>query len=214
MSGPPVLDSWISSYLTSPTTLTAVRSDMADTVSSRRDSLGKGDSDNSSTSPRQVNRERHGSSPMITILSPPPAKSAEPQQKIPTRLRSDSGLALHTNPAAFRQYTEHNDDGSLPEKGTSRRRMGAMSATSSVKSCSPSLSPETALRGYVSNDRILPDFFEPAIVRLAFSDPSTVRRLRAFAEKIRYGGPDLDFLQHVCASPTCLPCLGQKVTPG
>jgi hypothetical protein len=89
-----------------------------------------------------------------------------------------------------------------------------MSATSSVKSCSPSLSPETALRGYVSNDRILPDFFEPAIVRLAFSDPSTVRRLRAFAEKIRYGGPDLDFLQHVCASPTCLPCLGQKVTPG
>ncbi|KAL1838100.1 hypothetical protein VTJ49DRAFT_3031 [Mycothermus thermophilus] len=162
------------------------------------------DSDNSSTSPRPS--ERHGSNPFITVLSPPPAaKSVQTQHKTQFRLRSDSGLALHTNPAAFRQYTAYNNDGSLSTRPC-RGRTPSLDATGSVEEHSSGCSPERDVQGFSLNGRVLPDFFEPAVIRLAFSDPCIVRRLRAFAET-RYGGPDIDFLQHVEEYSQALECV-------
>jgi hypothetical protein len=70
-----------------------------------------------------------------------------------------------------------------------------------------SLSPE--LGGFVSNGKVLPDFFEPAVVKLAFSNKGTVRRLCAFAET-RHDGSDIDFLRKVTTS--CTPNLATSTS--
>jgi hypothetical protein len=70
-----------------------------------------------------------------------------------------------------------------------------------------SLSPE--LGGFVSNGKVIPDFFEPAVVKLAFSNKGTVRRLCAFAET-RHDGSDIDFLRKVTTS--CTPNLATSTS--
>ncbi|KAL2267120.1 hypothetical protein VTJ83DRAFT_4397 [Remersonia thermophila] len=167
----------------------------AGTGSSRRDSVSKVDSDYSSTSPQRS--ERHGGNSLMTALSPPPAtKPARPKHKTLFRLRSDSGLALHSNPSAFRQYTAYNNDGSPQTTRPHRRRTPSLDVTSSIEDYAIGYGPEKDPPDLPSDGTVPLDFFDPAVIRLAFSDPSTVRRFRAFAE-VRDGGSDMDFLQHV-----------------
>ncbi|KAK4251388.1 hypothetical protein C7999DRAFT_37714 [Corynascus novoguineensis] len=127
------------------------RSDTDDSLPTLKDDPSRAGSTRTSpvlVMPHQYDRQC--SNPIMTALSPPPAALKHPKsrrQKSHLRLRSDSGLGLHTNQGALRH-------------------------------------------------RVLPDFFEPAVVKLAFSNQTTVRKLRAFAET-RHGGSDLDFLLKV-----------------
>ncbi|KAK4152163.1 hypothetical protein C8A00DRAFT_35187, partial [Chaetomidium leptoderma] len=134
---------------------------------------------------------------MTTGLSPPSASKTLQLQpkKSHFRLRSDSGLALHTNQSALRQYTDNNSDGSVSTRPCRPRTLSS-DGNSSVEDFSLGHRLNVELRGFVCNGKVLPDFFEPAVVKLAFSNPATGERLRQFAET-RYGGSDVEFLLKV-----------------
>ncbi|KAK3294519.1 uncharacterized protein B0H64DRAFT_375297 [Chaetomium fimeti] len=126
-----------------------MRSHTADSLPTLGDTLGRISSDDNSNPvlvlPQRFDRQC--SNPIVTALSPAPSpRPAQPQrEKSHLRLRSDSGLALHTNQPPFRQRAHSN---------------------------SGFLSPD--LGGFVTNGKVLPDFFEPAMVKLAFSNKETV----------------------------------------
>ncbi|EAQ87759.1 hypothetical protein CHGG_04378 [Chaetomium globosum CBS 148.51] len=181
-----------------------VRSNTADSLPTLGDNLNRV-SRNSKSNPVLVlpqQYERQWSNPIMTALSPPPSsKPAQPQRKNSHhRLRSDSGLALHTNQAAFRQRKNSNSAGPVSTRHLPARAL-SFDSNSSVEefALGRSFSPE--LGGFVSNGRVIPDFFEPAVVKLAFSNKETVRRLCAFAET-RHDGSDIDFLRKVIAPHT------------
>ncbi|KAJ4300122.1 hypothetical protein N0V88_002791 [Collariella sp. IMI 366227] len=133
---------------------------------------------------------------MPTALAPPPSSIQKPpRRKSNVRLRSDSGLALHTNQAGFRQYTGYNPDGSLPLRPSPVRTLSS-DDNSSVEDFDLGRESGTDLRGFKSHDKVLPDFFEPAVIKLAFTNPSTAQRLRKFAET-RHNTADIDFLMKV-----------------
>lgn len=177
----------------------SMRSNTADSLPLLRDDLNRVTSNNESN-PVMVLPQRYDrqwSNPIMTALSPPPGfKPAQPQRKgSHNRLRSDSGLALNTSQAAYRQHAHSSSTGRASRRPSLARAL-SFDSDSSVEdfSLSHSLSPE--LDGFVSNGKILPDFFEPAVVKLAFSNKGTVRRLCAFAET-RHDGSDIDFLRKV-----------------
>ena len=180
----------------------SMRSNTADSLPTLRDDLSRVSSGNES-SPVMVLPQRYDrqwSNPIMTALSPPPGlKQAQPERRRShNRLRSDSGLALNTSQAAFRQHTHSNSAGRASSRPSIARAL-SFDSNSSVEdfSLGHSLSPE--LGGFVSNGKVLPDFFEPAVVRLAFSNKGTVRRFCAFAET-RHDGSDIDFLRKVTIS--------------
>ncbi|KAH6632131.1 hypothetical protein F5144DRAFT_602875 [Chaetomium tenue] len=176
-----------------------VRSNTADSLPTLGDNLSRV-SRNSKSNPVLVlpqQYDRQWSNPIMTALSPPP--SSKPAQPPRTnshhRLRSDSGLALHTNQAAFRHRKYSNSAGPASARHPPARAL-SFDSNSSVEdfALDRSFSPE--LGGFVSNGKVIPDFFEPAVVKLAFSNKGTVRRLCAFAET-RHDGSDIDFLRKV-----------------
>lgn len=174
------------------------KSDTAIALPTPKDDAGEVESNRSASAlvlPHRFNRQ--WSSPTVTPLSPPPVSNgARPQRKKShLRLGSDSGLALHTNKAAFRQYTSYNPDGSVPNRPCCARTLSA-DGNSSVEDLSLGSKSGTELRGFLSNGRLLPDFFETAVVKLAFSNQTTSQRLRKFAET-RYGRSDIEFLLKV-----------------
>lgn len=180
------------------------RSDTADSLPTLRDDLSNIDSNRSSPKLAMPHLfERQCSNPILTALSPPPpSRTAQLQhRKSHLRLRSDSGLALHTNQAAFRHYTDYNSDGSLPIRPCRARGL-SFDGNSSIEDFSLSRQPSKELKGFVSNGKVLPDFFEPAVIELVFSNPATIKRLRKFAET-RHGESDIDFLLKV-GSSVCL----------
>lgn len=192
------------------------RSDTADTLPTLSDESGTIDDNRPNHALAVPHRfDRQWSNPIVTALSPPhgvkpvqpvqPIRTVQPQprrKKSHLRLRSDSGLALHTNQAAFRQYTEYKSDGSLPGR-TYRSRALSYDANSSVEDFALEEEPTIEEpKGFVFEDRVLPDFFEPSVIELAFSDSATGQRLRKFAET-RQGEPDIEFLLKV-SSPVCL----------
>lgn len=144
--------------------------------------------------------DRQSSNPLITQLSPPPVSKAGTlkSQDSHSRLRSDSGLAFHTNQAAFRQYTDYNPDGSLPSRPRHERGVSSLSEISSPGDLSGT---ETTVEDKAPvPKKQLPRFFEPAVINLAFANPTTEQKLRKFAES-RHGGADLEFLQKVGLPP-------------
>src|SRR4051794_37957360 len=69
-------------------------------------------------------RSRRGSAQSnTTVLSPPPTRTSPKfgANNLHLRLRSDSGLALHTNRAALRQYTDYTSNGSPRSSDTHER---------------------------------------------------------------------------------------------
>ncbi|KAK4125593.1 hypothetical protein N657DRAFT_591233, partial [Parathielavia appendiculata] len=138
--------------------------------------------------------DRQGSNPISTALSPPPGPKTLPKRKSNFRLRSDSGMALHTNQAAFRQYTDYNPDGSISTR-PSRSRHPSFDDSSSVEDFKGH-QVNSEPKGLVTNGKVLPDLFEPAVFKLALSNRATAQRLRAFAQTRRCGS-DIDFLLKV-----------------
>ncbi|KAK4103418.1 hypothetical protein N658DRAFT_505119 [Parathielavia hyrcaniae] len=172
------------------------RSDTAGSLPSPRDDLAKMDS-NPST-PVVVWRnpfDRQGSNALSTALAPPPGPKPLPKRKSNFRLRSDSGLALHTNQAAFRNYTEYNPDGSISTR-PSRSRHPSFDDSSSVEEFIRGHHITAEPKGLVTNGKVLPDLFEPAVFKLALSNRETAQRFRAFAQT-RGCGSDIDFLLKV-----------------
>jgi hypothetical protein len=176
------------------------RSITGDSVPTLRDSLIKNESNKfHPVQPLPHQFDRQSSNPIITALSPPPLSRATSRRKnSQQRLRSDSGLGLHTNQSGFRQHTEYSLHGSTPALPF-RSRALSIDDNSSVEDFSLGHVPNIELQGFGSNGRVLLDFFEPAVIRLAFSNLATVQRLRRFAET-RHGGSDIDFLLKVSQS--------------
>lgn len=140
------------------------------------------------------------SNPITTALSPPPPpeefKRRKPRRsQSHLRLRSDSSIALHSKQAPYRQYT-HCNTGSSANSRPSPARALSHDGTSSTGGSSSSRRLNPELRGFSVQGKAFSDFFEPAIIKMAFSDETTVRKLRAFAET-RHGKSDLDFLLKV-----------------
>ncbi|KAL2166172.1 hypothetical protein VTG60DRAFT_3155 [Thermothelomyces hinnuleus] len=176
------------------------RSDTDDSLPTIKDDLSRPGSNGSSPVLVRPNAyDRQPSNPIMTALSPPPpqgfkhSKPRPPQSHL--RLRSDSGLALHSNQAGSRQYTHYNPD-SPADSRPSPARTSSNDGTSSVEDSYSSRRLSPKLRGFAVDGRVLPDFFEPAVIKIAFSDETTVRKLRTFAET-RHGGSDVDFLLKV-----------------
>jgi hypothetical protein len=172
-----------------------------DSLPTLRDSIIK--SENNKSQPIQslpYRFDRQSSNPIITALSPPPLSRATPRRKKSNqRLRSDSGLGLHTNQPGFLQPTEYALNGSVPTRSR-HSKAPSVDENSSVEDFSLGHLPSPDLEGFVSNGKVLPDFFEPAVIKLALSNPATVQRLRKFAET-RHDGSDIDFLLKVSLGP-------------
>jgi hypothetical protein len=184
-----------------PDIMTPVRFNTADSLPTLRDDLSKIDSNRSTPNLTMPPRfDRQCSNPIVTALSPPPpSRTTQPQhKKSHLRLRSDSGLALQTNQVAFRHYTDYSSDGSLPVRPC-RARAQSFDGNSSLEELSLSRQPSKELKGFISNGKVLPDFFEPGVIELVLSNPATGKRLRTFAET-RHGESDIDFLLKVGSS--------------
>jgi hypothetical protein len=171
-----------------------LKSDTTEPLPRLNDDLSKTDSNKPIpilVSPCRVDRQT--SNPLVTALSPPPGQLQHKKSHI--RLRSDSGLALHTNQAAFRQYTHYNADGSVLARPSPVRTL-SHDGNSSEEEFALHPQPSTELRGLMSHGALLPDFFEPSVIKLAFTNPETGQKLRKFAET-RLGKTDTDFMLKV-----------------
>ncbi|KAK3940262.1 hypothetical protein QBC46DRAFT_313963 [Diplogelasinospora grovesii] len=142
-----------------------------------------------------------------TPLSPPPIPGSSwvPPEKRHIRLRSDSGLALHTNQSAFRQYTDYGSDGSIRPASRSTRPLSLDgistferlsigsrgSADIRVEFKDPFSLPAPSLPGSP-----LPRFFDSDVIKMAFSNPETALRMCRFAQG-RNCGADMEFLLKV-----------------
>lgn len=183
----------------------SARSDASDSPQTQRGGLSRIDEGHDAVSHQY---DRQWSNPFMTALSPPPPgfEATQPQQqrkKPPLRLRSDSGLALHPSPIPLRQYSNCSQDCLSPTQLCYARKP-SIDGFSNVEEVSLDHQLSTELRGFASSARVLPNFFEPAVIKLAFSNSSTGQRLRKFAET-RPPEPDIDFLLKVSRffSPAC-----------
>ncbi|KAK4226746.1 hypothetical protein QBC38DRAFT_219264 [Podospora fimiseda] len=134
-----------------------------------------------------------------TALSPPPTASNAPpltqSKNIHLRLRSDSGLSLHTNQPAFRQYTDYNSDGSLRSK-YSYARSQSLRGSSSSDNVRWAFKKTPVVKQTFGPRKTLPDFFDPAVIKLVFANPTTSQRLCRFASS-RSSAADMEFLLKV-----------------
>lgn len=71
-----------------------------------------------------------------------------------------------------------------------------MDGTSSVEDFSLVAETGSEDKAPVSGSKVLPDFFDPAVVKLVFSNPATEQKLRQFADS-RHGAADMEFLLKV-----------------
>lgn len=146
--------------------------------------------------------EPRWSNPNATALSPPPpasaASTAPPFQSkgLHLRLRSDSGLSLHTNQSAFRQYTDYNSDGSVRSRSSPTRPHSLTESSSKDNFRMVSKPFCSASKDIIPPPKNLPDFFDPAMIKLAFSNPTTGQRLCQFA-RTRNSAADMEFLLKV-----------------
>lgn len=149
------------------------------------------------TPPKPVLVLPYRSDPNTALLSPHSGSKSIWPKKTRVRLRSDSGLSLHTNQSAFRQYTGYNPDGSVPSlpRHTPRRSGNGGSADVFTRA-----TPTNAeFNEPASPGAMLPDFFDPVVIESALSNPEIQRRLREFA-KDGLGAAHIEFLLKVSLS--------------
>ncbi|KAK4213842.1 hypothetical protein QBC37DRAFT_463162 [Rhypophila decipiens] len=141
-----------------------------------------------------------GSDLNLTALSPPPVPPGDPRTKpvkthSPFRLRSDSGLALHTNKNAFRQYTDYNSDGSLRTPSIKKKPFSFESSSGS-----DSITVGTSVHinlGHSSHQvKPVPQFFDSNVIKAVFADSATKQRLLQFAQGTA-SAADVEFLLKV-----------------
>lgn len=135
-----------------------------------------------------------------TVLSPPPARRSPKLRanNLHLRLRSDSGLALHTNQAALRQYTDYTSNGS-PRPTDTRGRPLSYDAVSNVDTISLGNGRSLEIKEPARHSRPLPNFFGSEAIKMAFSNPTTGQRLCQFARS-RHCAADVEFLLKVLAA--------------
>lgn len=108
------------------------------------------------------------------------------------RLRSNSGLSLHTNEDAFRRYTDYNPDGS-PRSPTFGP--GIWSSLDSVSTSLRRSFAPTVME--VEPDMLtIPDLLGREVFQMVLTDAATSQRFFQFA-KNRGCGPDIEFLLRV-----------------
>jgi phototropin len=129
------------------------------------------------------------------MLSPPPTPRSPPRvrpNKLSLRLRSNSGLSLHTNDDALRQYIDYNEDGS-PRTPLFSPVVWRPEGIPSIDSISSGGTLSTAS----SHPLSIPDFFGREIFQMVLNNPQTRGRLRKYAKN--YGlAESIDFLVKVC----------------
>ncbi|KAL8369742.1 hypothetical protein RB595_000195 [Gaeumannomyces hyphopodioides] len=142
---------------------------------------------------------------MMATSSPSPTpRAVRPPRRdsLARRLRSNSGLSLHVNPAALRQYTDYGSDGT-PVRSEFAVEWGAIDSVSgsppggtpgsrmSVASMPP-LSWRNGVDGSASPS-LRPDIFGKDVVPMVLKNPEASDRLLRFAET-RKSAEGMEFL--------------------
>jgi hypothetical protein len=136
--------------------------------------------------------------PILTTLSPPSSAEGvqEPRLHHPKshgRLRSDSGLALQGSQPAVRQ---HKTKGPWPSLSSPVEvDLDDDGSEEDFRFCLDH-KPSTEFQGFMSQGKVIPDFFAPSWIRMAFSSTETGQRIRRFAE-MRRSEADVDFVLKV-----------------
>lgn len=126
-------------------------------------------------------------------VSPPTTPYSSRHDKLSFRLRSNSGLSLHTNEDALRRYTDYNSDGS-PRTPTfdSSVTWGSIDGVTVGPRALPrrQVPPPQQQPGQALP---IPDFFSQKTFQALLANPSTRDRFVRFARRSG-AGADIDFL--------------------
>lgn len=135
-----------------------------------------------------------------TALSPPPAP-ASPKlkpERTHVRLRSDSALSMHTNKSSFRQYPDSRSESPMNSPWYWKKQKD-VDAVSTIDTISLGGTTSVASSEHAQYVGSLPNLFDRAVIKMAFSDPEVGSKLRDFA-KVRNYSVDVELLLKVCSS--------------
>ncbi|KAH6685849.1 hypothetical protein F5X68DRAFT_209406 [Plectosphaerella plurivora] len=126
-------------------------------------------------------------------VSPPVTPYSARHDKLSHRLRSNSGLSLHTNEDALRRYTDYNSDGS-PRTPTFDNSVtwGSIDGVASGSRQTPRR-PMPPPPQQTEQALPIPDFFSQKVFQAVLANPSTRDRFVRFARKSG-ATADIDFL--------------------
>ncbi|KAK1985439.1 hypothetical protein LZ30DRAFT_584142 [Colletotrichum cereale] len=152
--------------------------------------------------PKQSPTSSSLSIPSMTF-SPPPTPGRSRPKKMSIKMRSNSGLSLHTNEDAFRQYTDYNPDGSprSPTFGPGIWSSLDGVSTSLRRNFGPTVveaQPETWP---------IPDFLGRELFQMVLGNATASQRLFRFAQ-CSGCGPDVEFLLRIQEYSKCLAQFG------
>jgi phototropin len=150
----------------------------------------------SATAFDSLNSVAAGRSRRTSTLSPPPSTKSPSlkHENLLHRLRSNSGLSLHTNEAALRQYIDYNQDGSAR---LSQFDPIEWHGDGFLQNAASSVRGGLGHHGNGSATKLaLPDFFSREVVQMVLHNPTTAHRLRQFAES-KGSAENMAFLQQV-----------------
>ncbi|KAF6835623.1 hypothetical protein CMUS01_05711 [Colletotrichum musicola] len=145
--------------------------------------------------------------PTMTFSPPGTPRSARPN-KVSLRLRSNSGLSLHTNEEAFRRYTDYNPDGS-PRSPTFGP--GTWSSLDSVSTSLRRSFGPPVMEVEPTETLPIPDFLGREVFQMILGNASTSQRFFQFAQH-RGCGADIEFLLRVEEYSRCLTQFGKQAT--
>ncbi|KAL8362573.1 hypothetical protein RB601_008090 [Gaeumannomyces tritici] len=152
---------------------------------------------------------------MMGTSSPPPTPRAvrpPTRDSLARRLRSNSGLSLHTNPAALRQYTDYGSDGT-PVRSEFAVEWGAIDSVSgSPPGSTPgsrmsvaSMPPLTGRNGADGSASPCPgpDIFGKEVMQMVLKNPEASDQLLQFAET-RKSAEGMEFLMKLKEYAHCV----------
>ncbi|KAH8900287.1 hypothetical protein GQ53DRAFT_214785 [Thozetella sp. PMI_491] len=149
-----------------------------------------------------------------TCLSPPPTpKRPTHRPRLSLGLRSNTGLTLHTNQAAFRQYTDYGSDGAMRSPMTPMNPRLYPEFLDSAEAPVSKRSSTSFFFGDVTPPHSPPisDFFDQEVVQMVLHNPATAQRLCKFAQGMKRAG-NMEFLVKVGEYSRALSNLTSLVT--
>ncbi|KAK1783075.1 hypothetical protein QBC45DRAFT_153542 [Copromyces sp. CBS 386.78] len=124
-----------------------------------------------------------------TALSPPPA-TASPKlkpERTHVRLRSDSALSMHTNKSSmFRQYPDSRSESPMDPSPWYWKKQRDIDAVSTIDTISLGGTTSVASSEHAQYVGALPNLFDRAVIKMAFSDLGVGSKLRGFAKARNY----------------------------